>query len=906
MAYAGSSAEAGTPFETERSATSSDTDIEDDEEDEETSHNRHTNGNNFHSTPVEGDTSSPSLQTGVDTSTDGAADNTLDDSAGGGEPITGVRLNRNSDCETAESVLGKETSRLTEALHEDSGLNECDIVILMVHGASFASSILANNLKDFLQTLDRVQKMWFWEIAPLTIHVEMIDWKSVLSPFQNKLMTKVVPVANWTRGTGSSNTKIADIPPVKDEDTSLDPPSKHDSANTLKGLLKWMSTDHAPNIFLSPRQDSAQKTSADDVMVAIEQDSPETGQKITDPIIDALPATPEAKRIKENITDFQELSKRYGHRLYFNNTIADVLCYMTPRFGNFMTNEICKLLNNKVAALRADPSGKFRRSKIVLVGHSLGSVILYELLTGLKCREVGAGGRNDPDEAVCTIPDAPLPPIQPDESPQINFPVSHFFMWGSPLGSFLLLQNRKELSVLRPSPFIAQPDVVRPDRLVKTRFYNIFHKSDPVAMRIEPIFYPHISELPLPVMLPNFKTNGDTDWRRGIDLVTDTSTIKAAATHVLGRLFTSNTDQPVTGMTTAEVEKYINADRYLMPDALNKNKRYGVTEVVYGIGHGRRGSRLFEGQIVGSSSQLGLPSTCRGNVDKRQQQQQQQQGRNVGPGQLGSSGSSEIMRGEMKVATSSRELQNRASFEVGKGDVGDYSPLLSSAKKNFMFGRRTNRKGRKSTLSLPQKPWTARQWALQLARRLRRRGGRLVEERLADRQVVSEVPKLREAAYVAINGYVEDFLKSSASSGSMPNPPEPVDAADRHRWLRVCREIDRQRTEWLCRKELNEELNREVSEEEIQGGDQLAVRLDFAVSESFQEFVLAPLGLLQSHLNYWSCNDTIMFMLKEMAGFRPRLQKERRDYILGLAQKARRKIIHKIEKLIPPPGTGGG
>lgn len=74
--------------------------------------------------------------------------------------------------------------------------------------------------------------------------------------------------------------------------------------------------------------------------------------------------------------------------------------------------------------------------------------------------------------------------------PPLEFEVKHYFMWGSPVGAFLALANRT-LEV--------------PAR--ETRIYNIFHKSDPVAMRIEPLLYPSINPFPPPIILPSCKSD---------------------------------------------------------------------------------------------------------------------------------------------------------------------------------------------------------------------------------------------------------------------------------------------------------------------------------------------------------------------------------------------------------------
>ena len=64
--------------------------------------------------------------------------------------------------------------------------------------------------------------------------------------------------------------------------------------------------------------------------------------------------------------------------------------------------------------------------------------------------------------------------MKEDETLQLGFEIENYFLFGSPLGLFISIYNDED--------FIK-------DRLPTCRhFYNIYHPSDPVAYRVEPLF----------------------------------------------------------------------------------------------------------------------------------------------------------------------------------------------------------------------------------------------------------------------------------------------------------------------------------------------------------------------------------------------------------------------------------
>ncbi|KAA8893513.1 DDHD domain-containing protein [Sphaerosporella brunnea] len=174
----------------------------------------------------------------------------------------------------------------------------------------------------------------------------------------------------------------------------------------------------------------------------------------------------------------------------------DVLLYQS---GTYREHIIRTVLSecNRIYALFKQRNPEFK-GKISLVGHSLGSAILFDIL----CRQ--------PD-------DRPGAPPQKNELPPLDFPVENFFALGSPVGLFQMLKGRtiaarsiseevvtSPLSEYSHSPFDgkATADHSYPISSPKcVQLFNIFHPADPISYRIEPLVSKAMTQLkpqPLP------------------------------------------------------------------------------------------------------------------------------------------------------------------------------------------------------------------------------------------------------------------------------------------------------------------------------------------------------------------------------------------------------------------------
>lgn len=145
---------------------------------------------------------------------------------------------------------------------------------------------------------------------------------------------------------------------------------------------------------------------------------------------------------------------------------------------------------SRVYALFKERNPSFK-GKVSILGHSLGSAIAFDIL----CRQP-----TESDEI--SIPSE----SQLDQKLALEFPVENFYAVGSPIGLFQMLRGkniaaRSQLKTTDVpfSPLAADhPDFFDgpPASYPKVRnLFNIFHPSDPVSYRIEPLISKHAAKL---------------------------------------------------------------------------------------------------------------------------------------------------------------------------------------------------------------------------------------------------------------------------------------------------------------------------------------------------------------------------------------------------------------------------
>lgn len=224
-------------------------------------------------------------------------------------------------------------------------------------------------------------------------------------------------------------------------------------------------------------------------------------------------------------------------RVVANDVVFDVLMYLTPEFCEkvltTVTQRICDFYGQ---FLSVHDSFLEEGGTCSLVGHSLGSVIAWDILSILQDNvdlETLEGNSSINDSSLLRLPifdgSAPYgyqafasdtvgektgtwgPSLTKKMLTTIPFTPKFTFFLGSPLGMFLTLRGARPLFNSMQSESAATTEGIleaptSPFSLPGS-VYNIFHSSDPVAYRIEPLLLPPETaqaDIPPPLFLvPN-------------------------------------------------------------------------------------------------------------------------------------------------------------------------------------------------------------------------------------------------------------------------------------------------------------------------------------------------------------------------------------------------------------------
>ncbi|KAI7892956.1 DDHD domain-containing protein [Mucor mucedo] len=195
-------------------------------------------------------------------------------------------------------------------------------------------------------------------------------------------------------------------------------------------------------------------------------------------------------------------------RTVVSDVLMDIPLYMTPRYRELMTQIIAKEIN-RVYRLFGSKNPEFlEKGKVSIFGHSLGSLLAFDMLT------LQPTTPPPPPPSPSATEEHPIPDTNSRKLPPLLFPVQNFFAAGSPLGVILLLRGFKIASrkSLGQSAHTALSDVKSPSPTsinfcypAVENLYNIFHKSDPVAYRLEPLIARHYTSKLKPEPIPYMK-----------------------------------------------------------------------------------------------------------------------------------------------------------------------------------------------------------------------------------------------------------------------------------------------------------------------------------------------------------------------------------------------------------------
>ena len=187
----------------------------------------------------------------------------------------------------------------------------------------------------------------------------------------------------------------------------------------------------------------------------------------------------------------------------------DILLYQSPAYKDHISRIVLRECN-RIYHLFMERNPMFK-GKISLIGHSLGSAIMFDLLCA-QGQEVPRSKRNNEDL----------------QNLKFDFEIEDFYALGSPIGLFQMLKGRTVAARQPPSTkhglFSAStddpmldtaakvgkkifnaPDIPSSDVPVSSpkcaQIFNIFHPTDPISYRMEPLISPAMSTLkpqPLP------------------------------------------------------------------------------------------------------------------------------------------------------------------------------------------------------------------------------------------------------------------------------------------------------------------------------------------------------------------------------------------------------------------------
>ncbi|XP_034235405.1 phospholipase DDHD1-like [Thrips palmi] len=215
-------------------------------------------------------------------------------------------------------------------------------------------------------------------------------------------------------------------------------------------------------------------------------------------------------------------NKVQGIRSRLNATAMDIMYYTSPLYSREIQKGLTCELNRLYSTFtQRNPDFASRGGKVSIIAHSLGCVIVYDIITGwsithtLEQRKAqessnnnlngadveegssqASGGSNSPISSQGTTP-TPTPTHRPAK---LLFELDNLFCLGSPLAVFLALRVRD------PQAESCHKDLLPPT--LCHRFFNVFHPSDPVAYRMEPLLVRDYAKLaPIQIQAYNAATH---------------------------------------------------------------------------------------------------------------------------------------------------------------------------------------------------------------------------------------------------------------------------------------------------------------------------------------------------------------------------------------------------------------
>ncbi|KAA0708853.1 Phospholipase DDHD1 [Triplophysa tibetana] len=217
-----------------------------------------------------------------------------------------------------------------------------------------------------------------------------------------------------------------------------------------------------------------------------------------------------------------------GLRDMLNSSAMDIMYYTSPLYRDEFTSEITYQKMNRLYTLFCERNPEFaEKGKVSIVSHSLGCVITFDIMTGWDpvrfvsevvpdSIETDIGRHGYEQQLTWSQIDSKSNWLRDLEdqlqhfqssssktSPDLKFKVENFFCMGSPLAVFLALRG------VRPGSNGTQDHII--PKSICQRLFNIFHPTDPVAYRLEPLISKHYSNI-APVQIHWYNTTSPTRY----------------------------------------------------------------------------------------------------------------------------------------------------------------------------------------------------------------------------------------------------------------------------------------------------------------------------------------------------------------------------------------------------------
>ncbi|NXT34929.1 DDHD1 Phospholipase, partial [Pelecanoides urinatrix] len=202
-----------------------------------------------------------------------------------------------------------------------------------------------------------------------------------------------------------------------------------------------------------------------------------------------------------------------GLRDMLNSSAMDIMYYTSPLYRDELVKGLQQELNRLYTLFCSrNPEFEEKGGKVSIVSHSLGCVITYDIMTGWNpvrlYEQLLQKEEEEPEDRWMSyeeqrlleelhITKQRLRKIEErlhglkattiSKPPVLKFKVENFFCMGSPLAVFLALRG------IRPGNSGSQDHIL--PRTICNRLLNIFHPTDPVAYRLEPLILKHYSNI---------------------------------------------------------------------------------------------------------------------------------------------------------------------------------------------------------------------------------------------------------------------------------------------------------------------------------------------------------------------------------------------------------------------------